>query len=432
MTQSAANAVYPVPEGWRLSTAGEIRSTEPNSCVAGPFGSKISSKYFVDSGVPVIRGGNLTDDLTQFVPEDFVFVSEARAQEYRPQHVRGRDLIFTCWGTIGQVGLIPENGPYTEYIISNKQLKLRVDESIADPRFCFYYFASPRYVAHIRNRGIGGAVPGINLGILKSLIIALPPIDMQKRIADILSAYDDLIENNRRRMALLEEAARQLYREWFVRLRFPGHEHTRITNGVPENWQRTTLTDVCESLEDGDWIETKDQGGEDYRLLQISNIGINEFVETGNFRYVTEATFKRLNCREIVAGQILISRMPKPIGRAWLVSEMPWRMITAVDVAIVVAAPEIADAYFLTYFLNSPENLEHCERRAVGATRARIARRDLASLLLLLPPPTLQRGFREAVEPINQQRANLYRQNDKLRAARDLLLPRLMSGEIAV
>ena len=72
---------------------------------------------------------------------------------------------------------------------------------------------------------------------------------MQQRIADILSAYDDLIENNRRRMALLEEAARQLYREWFVRLRFPGHEHTRITNGVPEGWERKTLGDVCEIRE---------------------------------------------------------------------------------------------------------------------------------------------------------------------------------------
>ena len=198
MTGSAANSVYPVPTGWSLCTADEIRSPEPHSCVAGPFGSKISSKYFVDEGVPVIRGSNLRDDLTRFVPEGFVFVSDARAQEYRPQHVRCGDLVFTCWGTIGQVGLIPDDGPYAEYIISNKQLKLRVDRSIADPRFCFYYFASPRYVEHIRNRGIGGAVPGINLGILKSLLIAMPPIAVQHRISDILSAYDGLIENNLR------------------------------------------------------------------------------------------------------------------------------------------------------------------------------------------------------------------------------------------
>jgi type I restriction enzyme, S subunit len=138
MTQVEASTVYPIPKGWRLFVANDIKSPEPHSCVAGPFGSKISSKYFVDEGVPVIRGNNLRADLTRFIPEDFVFVSEARAQEYRPQHTRGGDLIFTCWGTIGQVGLVPEDGPYSEYIISNKQLKLRVDRSVADPLFCFY------------------------------------------------------------------------------------------------------------------------------------------------------------------------------------------------------------------------------------------------------------------------------------------------------
>jgi type I restriction enzyme S subunit len=124
--------------------------------------------------------------------------------------------------------------------------------------------------------------------------------------------------------------------------------------------------------------------------------------------------------------------MPKPIGRAWLVTEMPWKMITAVDGAILVPNPDIADPYFLVHHLNSPENIELCERRAVGATRPRISRRELASLPVLLPSPNLQRSFREIVQLLNLQRANLYRQNEKLRAARDLLLPRLMNGEIAV
>jgi type I restriction enzyme S subunit len=107
-------------------------------------------------------------------------------------------------------------------------------------------------------------------------------------------------------------------------------------------------------------------------------------------------------------------------------------MITAVDAAIAVANEELADPYFLTYYLNSPASLEHCERRAVGATRPRIARRELAALPLVLPSRRLQTHFREWVEPMNLQRTTLYRQNEKLRAARELLLPRLMSGELAV
>jgi type I restriction enzyme, S subunit len=294
------------------------------------------------------------------------------------------------------------------------------------PKFVYYKLQT----LHLETFNGGASVPTLNRNVLDNLPIQVPDTKTQERIADILSAYDDLIENNRRRMTLLEEAARQLYLEWFVRLRFPGHEHAHITSGVPEGWEKKTLAEVCGSLEDGDWIESKDQSGEDFRLLQISNIGINEFVETGNFRYVTEQTFKRLNCREISPGQILISRMPTPIGRAWLVTPMPWRMITAVDVAILTTNDNLADAYFLTQFLNSPASLEHCARRAVGATRPRVAKRELATLPLILPPRTLQRDFRETAEPIHQQRANLYRQNEKLRAARDLLLPRLMSGEV--
>jgi type I restriction enzyme S subunit len=211
---NAIDCMYPVPAGWKLCSVDEIKAREPSACVAGPFGSEISSKYFVDEGVPVIRGSNLRDDLTRFVSEGFVFVSEERAaRHYGPQHVKSGDLVFTCWGTIGQVGLIPEDGPHPSYIISNKQLKLRVDRTIADPVFCFYYLASPAGVEYIRNRGIGGAVPGINLGILKRLPIAFPPLETQLRIVSVLAAYDDLIENNRRRMALLEKAARLLYEE---------------------------------------------------------------------------------------------------------------------------------------------------------------------------------------------------------------------------
>jgi len=343
--------------------------------------------------------------------------------------LRYGDIVMCEGGEPGRCALWKDQVP--GMMIQKALHRIRPHEYLHSS-FLYYSFL------HLGRRGAfaplftGATIKHLPREKLAKVEIAFPSLDAQRSIADSLSAYDDLIENNRRRMTLLEEAARQLYREWFVRLRFPGHEHTRVTNGVPEGWERCTFADACSSLEDGDWIETKDQGGDDYRLLQISNIGINEFVETGNFRYVTEQTFKRLNCRELLPGHILIARMPKPIGRAWLVTEMPWRMITAVDAAIAVANEELADAYFLTHYLNSPTSLEHCERRAVGATRPRVARRELAALPLLRPPRRLQMHFREFAELLNQQRAGLYRQNEKLRAARDLLLPRLMSGELLV
>lgn len=301
-----------------------------------------------------------------------------------------------------------------------------------DHRFLYYTFVSKGRTGELSGLFTGATIKHLPREKLAKVQIPIPPMATQERVAELLSSYDDLIANNRRRIALLEEAAHLMYREWFVHLRFPGHEHVKVANGVPEGWDRTTLVEACASLEDGDWIETKDQGGSDYRLLQISNIGVNAFVETGHYRFITEQTFVRLNCRELLPEHILIARMPKPIGRAWLVTESPWKMITAVDGAIAVTDPERADPYFLTYFINSPANLALCERRAVGATRPRVTRRDVASLPLTLPPLRLQKHFREVVEPLNQQRQRLQRQSDKLAEARDLLLPRLMNGEITV
>lgn len=425
MTLSIANAIYAVPKGWRLCTAGEIRSPEPNSCVAGPFGSKISAKYFADDGVPIIRGGNLKDDLTRFVPNGFVFVSEARAQEYRPQHVRGGDLVFTCWGTIGQVGLIPDDGPFPEYIISNKQLKLRVDRTIADPRFCFYYFASPRYAEHIRNRGIGGAVPGINLGILKSLVIALPPISAQKRIADILSAYDDMIENNRRRMALLEEAARQLYREWFVRLRFPGHEHTRTTNGVPAGWEKTTAFSAMEVLSGGTPKTTVPDYWDGEIPFYTPKDATDSCYVLQTERAITELGLKNCNSRLYDTDTVFISARGT-VGKLNLASRP---MAMSQSCYALVGKGSVSQLFL---FCALKEAIEHFKQHASGAVFDAIVVDTFKLIPFLVPDEKRTRDFEEIVALMFRQVANLMEQNDKLRAARDLLLPRLMSGQVAV
>ena len=243
---------------------------------------------------------------------------------------------------------------------------------------------------------------------------------------------------------LLEESARLLYKEWFVRLRFPGYEHTRIINGVlarrgafrhagvPEGWEKKTVGEVCASVDDGDWIESKDQGGEDYRLIQISNIGINEFVETGNMRFISEETFRRLRCREIIPNDILVSRMPTPIGRAWQVTPLPWKIIAAVDVAILKSNLEMLDPGFLLYHLNSDTILRISEGLSAGATRPRITKRNLMSIPILLPPRDAITRFAQFAQSIVEIKQNLYRQNSLLQQGREILLPRLMSGEVEV
>ena len=301
-----------------------------------------------------------------------------------------------------------------------------------NPKFAYYFLQT----MGLERLDAGSSNPSLNRNHIHTIPVLWPPLPIQRRIAGILSAYDDLIENSQRRIKILEEMARRLYREWFVHFRFPGHEGCRLVESplgeIPEGWEVRRLEEVCRSIQDGDWIETKDQGGEDYRLLQISNVGVGEFIETDNFRYVTQETFSRLRCNEIVPGDLLVARMPTPIGRGWLATEMPWRMITAVDVAIIRAEPILLNSLFLVRAWNENSNLKRIAAQASGTTRLRITRRELAAMEFVIPPISVQKKFAEAAEPQSAMIKTLQVKSQNLRLTRDLLLPRLLSGQIDV
>lgn len=300
---------------------------------------------------------------------------------------------------------------------------LTPNPSILDGKYCSYYLNSPQNLAYAQLRASGTTRLRITRRDLATFRIPLPPLSVQRKIAAMLSAYDDLIEVNTRRIRVLEAMAHSVHREWFGKV---------DPQSLPEGWEVKTFSDVCNQILDGDWIETKDQGGEDYRLLQVSNIGVGEFIETGNFRYITRETFDRLNCQEVVPGDILVSRMPTPIGRGWLVTEMPWRMITAVDVAIVRPNPDLLNRYYCVHWLNSSETLDKSEKHSSGTTRPRITRRVLSGFDMIVPPIELQNKFGEFAGNLYGLQTTLQRQNANLRRTRDLLLPRLVSGEVEI
>jgi type I restriction enzyme S subunit len=426
----------PLPVGWRLLSVDDIKAPEKHSCVAGPFGSSISSRFFVEEGVPVIRGGNLRDDLTPFVAEGFAFVSPEQAQRYKGQHVRAGDLVFTCWGTLGQVGLIPKGGPFPEYIISNKQLKLRPNCEIADSKFLFYYFASPQMVRHIRSIAIGAAVPGINLGLLKALKVALPPLDVQKEIVRFLSVYDDLIENNTRRIKILEEMAQMLYREWFVNFRFPGHEKGRIVESelgpIPEGWKVQPLGDLTAVVTKGTTPTTLGRQFQDtgVNFVKVESITESGAIITNKLAKIDTETHELLKRSQLRHNDILFS-IAGAIGRVALV---PVRVLPA-NTNQALATLRCADSTFITYLLSTVRSA-HFQNfslgRVVQTAQANVSLSILKSAPILIPPPTLLKNFREAVEPILALVDVLSSHIENLRTTRDYLLPKLISGEIPV
>lgn len=200
---------------WPLVKVEEITSKEKYSCVGGPFGSSLSRKHYVEEkAVPVIRGKNLNGD--KFIDEDFVYVSEEKGNElYRNMAYPG-EIVFTQRGTLGQVAILPKNVKYKRYVVSQSQMKLKVDESVAVPYFVYSFFRTKYAKNEIANRAIVGGVPHINLGLLKALELPLPPLNVQKIITTNIKALDQKIETNHQINQTLEQIAQAIFKSWFV------------------------------------------------------------------------------------------------------------------------------------------------------------------------------------------------------------------------
>lgn len=178
------------------STLEQICLHENRAIISGPFGSNISSKYFVDTGIPVIRGNNLSLNFDKFYDEGFVFVTKEKADELKCYAYRD-DLIFTAAGTIGQVGLIPQNSQYEEYVISNKQIRARIDTKKIDLLYAYYWYSSPWIKSLLIRSNKGSTVPLLTLSEVKDLPIVYPEdIQEQSSIVSIIEAISKKIKFN--------------------------------------------------------------------------------------------------------------------------------------------------------------------------------------------------------------------------------------------
>jgi type I restriction enzyme S subunit len=409
---------------WRRVKLESVKADARYSLVGGPFGSDLTTRDYVDEGVPVIRGANLPDERS-FNDDGFVFVRDEKADQLFANNAYPGDVVFTQRGTLGQTGVIPTESRFPRYLISQSQMKLTVNPAKADARFVFYFFRHPETVQTIKNRALTSGVPHINLGILREFEMPLPPLDTQREIVATLSAYDDLIENNRRRMGLLEEAARLLYREWFIRLRFPGHEHTRITNGLPESWERKTLSESTSFLKRGiapHYDDDADGFAINQKCIRDGRLNLN-LVRRQSREFGPE--------RQVQVGDVLVNSTGEgTLGRIAQVKAPVENCTVDTHVTIVRPKPGIPIHYFGMAVMAWEAQFSTMGRGATNQTE--LSATTIGETEIVMPSNTLLEQFELFAEPIYQQVTNLVTQNDKLRAARDLLLPRLMSGEIAV
>jgi type I restriction enzyme, S subunit len=203
------------PIGWEWKNLADIAADE-YGLVDGPFGSNLRSSEYTEVGVPVIRGSNLTLGTAYFVDDEFVFISESKADELARSNCFAEDIVFTKKGTLGQTGIIPNGHRFKRFVLSSNQMKITVNKAVADPYFVYYFVSSPASVDKIKRDAEATGVPKTNLAYLRTFPTLLPPLDEQRAIAEVLGSLDDKIEANRRQNATLEATARTIFKSWFV------------------------------------------------------------------------------------------------------------------------------------------------------------------------------------------------------------------------
>lgn len=333
------------------------------------------------------------------------------------------DIVVARTGaTVGYAKLIREP---MEAVFASYLVRFRVNRAKADPGFIGRLVESHIYKAFVQSRIGGAAQPNASAPVLGSFDFSLPSKRAQTRIVDILSVYDDLIENNQRRMALLEESARQLYQEWFVRLRFPGREHTRILKGVPEGWERCSVRDLGAVIT-GKTPSTKDADNYDGEIpfIKTPDMHGNVYV-TQTETSLTEKGAETQSGKYLPAEALLVSC----IGTIGVVSLTS--VISQFNQQINAVIPLETCYRYYCYFAFK-ELKPRLDAIGGGATMGNVNKTKFESMDMLRPKVSLLRAFDEYCAPMFRQILSLSLQNQKLRAARDLLLPRLMNGEIAV
>jgi len=267
----------------------------------------------------------------------------------------------------------------------------------------------------------------LNRNFLDTLPLQIPDFDIQKRVADILSAYDDLIENNRRRIQLLEQAARLLYKEWFVHLRFPGHEHVNIKDGVPEGWEKKKIADVCETVGGGTPSTKVSEYWEgDITWVVPSDVTNNAcLVLLDSERRITEKGLRESSAKMVPAETILMTSRAS-VGFFALMD----REVCTNQGFINIIPHEDDLRMYLLFSLMS--RVAEIRSNAKGTTYPEISKGRFRGMDIVVPSNTLVKEFGRVATDMIQQVRCLKRSIQRLEAARNLLLPRLMNGEVVV
>lgn len=290
------------------------------------------------------------------------------------------------------------------------------------PRYVFYFLQT----MHLEQYNAGAGVPTLNQNHLHSLKIQVHEKELQQKIASILSTYDTLIENNNRRIRLLEQMAENLYKEWFVRFRFPGHEKVEMENGLPKGWKRTKLIEECQTSSGGTPSRSKSEYYINGTIPWIKTGELQDNILINTEEYITEDAVKHSSAKIFPKGTLLMAMYGVNIGKLGI-SEIE---ATCNQACCVFTPKQIDYKYYLYHYFKSIR--EYLLSISFGAAQQNLSQELIKAIKVIFPNESINTNFVRKIEPLYKKISFLQKQNTLLTRQRDLLLPRLMSGKLEV
>ena len=377
------------------------------------------------NGIPFVTIANITDNKIDFSKSMFVSNDyyENLDQKRRAQK---DDILYSVVGTFGIPVFIKE---YKPFVFQWHIAILRPNKNNIDAKFLYYMMLSKNFYMKADSVAIGAAQRTITLNSLRNIEVDVPKIETQRRIADILSTYDDLIENNQKQIKLLEEAVQRLYKEWFVDLRFPGYEQTKIIDGVPEGWEKVCLKAYCD-IKSGYAFKSKDWNKSGCGVIKIKDIS-NKFVDYSDCDFVPKDIAEKAANYYLNQGDLVIAMTGATIGKIGICTKEGYYANQRVGKVFLGNKPKekLPYAYCI---LSQKSTMDFIlNNSSASSAQPNISGDKICDIKIVYNEVYVMR-FNKKMKSVFEKMILLKEQNEMLSVIRDNLLPKLMSGEIEV
>lgn len=386
---------------WKHVSLGEISV----NIQTGPFGSQLHQSDYSEKGTPVVMPKDLISG--HISEESIARVSDDHVERLSRHKIEVGDILCSRRGDVGRCAFASETE--AGWLCGTGCLRVTIDSRKANPKFVFYQLLKADTIGWVEKHAVGSTMLNLNTSILSSVPIDLPSHDKQNHIVGVLSAYDDLIENNQKQIKLLEEAAQRLYKEWFVDLRFPGHETTPIVDGIPEGWSKEELGNIAVLRAGGDRPKVFSK----VKTVECSVPVFSNGTED-------EGLYGFTNLAEIYDPCVTISARGS-VGYTCL------RKVAFVPIVRLISViPKQIEVEYLFYFL------KNMVFESNGAAQQQITVPMIKNKQVVLPAKTVINLFVSKIRPMMDLREKLKNKISAQSEARNRLLPKLISGEIEV